>query len=91
MFSAPLGLVLGSALAIILWLVLHFNAVFVICAGLGAAGLALLGSQQVPFARRSLWQKMRPLVGLLIGLITGTLGALLGLAIRTAVLGLLGG
>jgi hypothetical protein len=91
MVSAPLGLVLGSALAIIFWLLFHLNAVFVVCATLGAAGMALLGNQQVRFAWRSLWQKMRPLVGLLFGLTIGTLGALVGLAIRAAVMALLNG
>jgi hypothetical protein len=91
MFSAPLGLVLGSALGIIIWLVIQNNAVFVFTATLGAAGMAALGSRQLPFAYRSLWQKMRPAVGLLAGLTVGTLGALIGVGIRTAVMSLLGG
>jgi hypothetical protein len=89
LLSAPLGLVLGTGLGILVWFWLHQDIIFVIAASLGSAALALLGSRQAPFPQRSLWQKLRPLFGLLGGLAFGLLGLLVGVGLRAGVLALL--
>ena len=85
-FSAPLGLVLGSALGVLVWWFWRESAVFLVTATLGAVALALLGNRQVAYAERGLWQKIRPFVGLLGGLAVGALAALPGAALRALIL-----
>jgi hypothetical protein len=82
LFSTPLGLLIGSLLSITAAVLKLPPISYVILMTLGASLGAVLGGMPIPFRFRSVWHKLRPLVGTVGGLFFGLLGSLLGTGIH---------
>ena len=78
LFSTPLELLIGSLLSIAAAILKAPSISYVILLTLGASLGALVGGIYIPFGSRSLWHKLRPILGTAGGLFFGFLGSLLG-------------
>jgi len=86
---APLGMVVGAVLGLLLWFAgLRWAVVtpMIIMSVLGG----VLGSRYVPYRLRNDWHKMRPWLGALGGFGCGLAGTLIGWGLQTIVSGWLG-
>ena len=79
LISAPVGLLLGLGLGALVW-VLGGAPQVMVYSGLvfAVVGASVGGGRGLPFSRRNCWEKSRPLLGALGGLMFGILGTLLG-------------
>lgn len=87
--SAPAGFITGAALCVLLWLLKFPPQGMVFITTLFAVIAALLGRIKTPFSRRLVWEKIRPFLGTLGGLIIGLVGMLVGLGLRAALMAFL--
>jgi hypothetical protein len=89
MLMAPAGMVIGAVLGLVLWAVGLSQAVAVPMILLAVLGGAV-GGRRVAYARRNLWEKLRPFLGALGGLGFGILGTLIGWGLQSVVSAWLG-
>ncbi len=82
LLSAPLGFILGTTIGGMLWAVGIGPKVLVFTTVSLASIFALLGSRKYPYAMRNKWEKSRPYLGGLGGLVFALLGTLVGIQIR---------
>jgi len=85
----PGGFVLGAAMGIALWALGAGMPVFAITTGLCSIGASLIGAYRIPFRIRNLYEKLRPILGGLGGLLFGLWGMGVGVGLRAAVNALL--
>ncbi len=82
LFSAPLGLLLGSMLSLAAAAIkaptISYIILMTFCASLGAG----IGGIRIPFRARTKWHKLRPVLGTAGGLFFGFLGSLLGTGVH---------
>ncbi|MCJ7625343.1 MAG: hypothetical protein MUO76_17735 [Anaerolineaceae bacterium] len=90
LLSAPLGLVIGTVIGIFLSAIGLGPRVFVFSTTIFAVLAAVVGGRGIPYPHRNWYEKARPLLGGLGGLIFGILGMLIGLGLRAGVNALLG-
>lgn len=90
LISAPTGLLLGLGLGALTW-ALGSEPQVMVYTGLifAVIGAILGGRRSLPFHQRNCWEKARPLLGTLGGLIFGAMGTLLGWGINTGIQSLL--
>ena len=84
-FGAPIGFVAGALTGGLLWAGGLGQEWMVFAVGMGACAVALVGGRWTPMGLRSLWHKLRPLLGAAGGLVFAVLGALLGSGLQAAV------
>ena len=90
LLSAPLGVLIGAAFCVLLfifgiearWMVIVLSIVTILS--------AVIGGRRVRFQRKNLWEKARPFLGGLGGLGFGLLGMAIGLGLQAAVRALIG-
>jgi hypothetical protein len=85
----PGGFVLGAAIGAALWALGVGTPVFAVTTGLCAIILSLLGAYRIPYRIRNFYEKIRPVLGGLGGLLFGLLGMAIGLGLRAGIMVLL--
>jgi len=82
LFSAPLGLFAGSLMSIAAFFLKAPPISYILLMTFCACIAALLGGASLPMVLRTKWQKIRPFLGAVGGLVFGILGSLLGSALH---------
>ena len=88
--SAPAGIIAGAVFCVLLWVLGAPPSLDVFVLTLFTSLAAYIGGSRSPYRHRNWWEKIRPLLGAIGGLISGLLGMGIGVGIQAAVAKLLG-
>lgn len=83
--SAPLGALLGAGVWGLAWALGAGPGGMVYAASLGAIVLAWVGGRRILPGKQNIWERLRPFLGALGGVLFALLGVGLGLGLRAAV------